>query len=160
MDARPIQLSILDRFAGGEEPPRTRGESLARLKSAVRRDLEWLLNTRRPAGDLPEGSEALQRSVYWFGLPDFSAVSLSSPESRSDLLQGIQEAVNRFEPRLMQVRVTLVDEPSVESPQLRFVIDALLRLEPAPERVSFDTVMEISDGKYRVRGEAGDRRVA
>lgn len=155
LETRSVQLSILDTFSFGEGAPRTRSESVRRLKAALRRDLEWLLNTRRPVDERAENQKQVQDSVYWFGLPDFAGVSLNSQEGRAELLQGIQSAITRFEPRLTQVRVRLVDDEKVEFSQVRFVIDALLRMEPISERVSFDTVMEILDGKYRVRGERG-----
>ena len=31
----------------------------------------------------------------------------------------------------------------------------MLRMEPNPERVVFDTVLEISSGEYRVKGDGG-----
>jgi type VI secretion system protein ImpF len=40
-------------------------------------------------------------------------------------------------------------------PQLRFAIEGLLAIDPMPEHVSFDTVLEITDGEYHVRGEPG-----
>src|SRR5436305_521075 len=118
MSTRPIQLPLLDSFVHDEDTPRTRNESLTRLKAAVRRDLEWLLNTRRTAPDLPEGMDELERSVYWYGLPDFSSVAVTSGPGRSDLLNEIQAAVNRFEPRLLQVKVIAVDEPRIDLPQV------------------------------------------
>jgi len=39
------------------EAPMTRSTSLARLKAAVRRDLESLLNTRRTPDFIPEGAD-------------------------------------------------------------------------------------------------------
>jgi len=39
--------------------------------------------------------------------------------------------------------------------QLRFSIQALLKMDPSPERVSFDTVLEVTTGQYAVKGESG-----
>ena len=36
---------------------------------------------------------------------------------------------------------------------LRFVIEGLLCMDPAPEPVRFDTVLELSKGQYEVKGE-------
>lgn len=35
---------------------------------------------------------------------------------------------------------------------LRFRIDARLRVEPAPEPVTFDTVLQLHSGEYLVKG--------
>jgi type VI secretion system protein ImpF len=36
---------------------------------------------------------------------------------------------------------------------LRFQIQGLLDMDPAPEHISFDTVLQLSSGEYQVRGE-------
>ena len=35
---------------------------------------------------------------------------------------------------------------------LRFQIEALLMIEPAPERITFDTKLELTSGEYSVEG--------
>jgi predicted component of type VI protein secretion system len=37
---------------------------------------------------------------------------------------------------------------------MRFVIHAALKMDPSPERVSFDTVLDLSTGQYAVKGES------
>ena len=83
----PVTLSVLDRLIDEEpkssvEGPMTRAESLRRLKSAVRRDLEWLLNAREPVQPPPEGAAQLEKSMYCFGLPDLCSMNLGSPKNR------------------------------------------------------------------------------
>jgi len=156
-----IALSVLDRLIDHEpghhaEPPLTRAQSLRRLKGAVKRDLEWLLNTRRTIQEAPPGAAELQRSLYHYGLPDFIGLSLRSTRDQQKLLKMIETTIAQFEPRLMSVRVRM--EPLTENVRLlRFVIEGLLRVDPAPERVSFDTVLELSSGRYQVMGEPGAR---
>ena len=36
--------------------------------------------------------------------------------------------------------------------QLRFTVDALLLMEPSPEQVVFDTVLEVTSGSFEVKG--------
>ena len=38
---------------------------------------------------------------------------------------------------------------------MRFQIEAVLRLEPVPEQITFDTVLELSSGEYEIKGEPG-----
>ena len=152
----PVRLPIIDRLFDDPNPPRSRLDSVRRLKKALERDLEWLLNTRRPAEDLPSGASELEKSVYWYGLPDLNSLTLSSEADRAGLIRAIQTAISTFEPRLTSVRVSLTPVAEEGLPELRFVIDALLRMEPVPEHISFDTVLDVADGKYRVRGEAGE----
>lgn len=153
---RTVRLSVLDRLmdfdprAGGD-PTIPWEESVRQLKGSLLRDLEWLLNTRRiaePATDLyPE----VQRSVYHFGIPDVSSLSGDSPTSRLKLMQHIEESIRLFEPRLTQVRVTPAEGPRRHL-QIRFVVEALLRMDPNPERIVFDTVLEAASGEFHVSG--------
>ena len=161
--ARPDELvvtpSVLDRLIDleprqAEDSPSTRAQSVRRLRTAVRRDLEWQLNTRRNPDEAPESLAELSQSVYNYGLPDFSAVSLNSPKDRGWLLVEVERTVALFEPRLKDVRVTLLDEPGVNR-ALHFQIEGMLQMDPAPEQVSFDTVLQLTNGEYQIRGDRG-----
>jgi type VI secretion system protein ImpF len=155
-----VTLSVLDRLTDVDpksrsvEAPLTRAESVRALKAGVRRDLEWLLNTRRPADD--PGSEFLElrNSLYIYGLPDFSGYSIASPRDQQTLLVGIQAAVRMFEPRLTGVRVVLVEATPTGTRTLRFRLEGLLIMDPAPEHISFDTTLKLTTGDYKILGEA------
>ncbi len=153
----PVTLSVLDRLIDLEpknqsEVPLNRAQSLRRLKAALKRDLEWLLNTRRTIQEAP--TRELERSLYHYGLPDFTGLSLRSTRDQQKITRMLETTVALFEPRLANVRVTM--EPLSENARrLRFLIEGLLRIDPAPERVSFDTVLDLSSGHYQVLGETG-----
>jgi type VI secretion system protein ImpF len=161
--ARPDELtvtpSVLDRLIDleprqAEDSPSTRAQSVRRLRMAVRRDLEWLLNTRRNPDAAPESLAELSQSVYNYGLPDFSAVSLNSPKDRDWLLIEVERTVALFEPRLKDVRVTLSETEGLQR-TLHFQIEGMLQMDPAPEQVSFDTILQLTNGEYQIRGERG-----
>lgn len=152
-----ITLSVLDRLLDSEpgntaELPMSRMRSLRELKQAVRRDLEWLLNTRRSILPLPEDSEQTEKSLMTYGLPDFSAVSVKSPAEQQRILRVLEETIERFEPRLRNVSVTLLAGMEAEG-SLRFRIDGRLQVDPAPEPVSFDTMLQLYSGEYEVKEE-------
>ena len=134
-----------------EADPRVTAERA--LKASLRRDLEWLLNTRRIVDPPPESLVEVNRSVYNYGLPDFSAYSLNSPKDRNRLLRALEVTIAIFEPRLAGVKVTAVETPTPGSRMLRFQIEGLLLKDPAPEQVSFDTVLQLANGEYQVKGE-------
>jgi type VI secretion system protein ImpF len=151
----PVTLSVLDRLVDQEperklDPPLTRAQSLRELKAGLRRDLEWLLNTRRTIEESPASLKELERSLYNYGLPDLSSLYLRSSKDQETLLKAIRTAINLFEPRLLNIKVTL--EPAAEEARvLRFGIEGLLRMDPAPEHVFFDTVLEPMSGQYQVK---------
>jgi type VI secretion system protein ImpF len=63
------------------------------------------------------------------------------------------DCISFFEPRLKQVKVVMKNEPTATNRTLNFGIEGLLMMDPAPERVSFDTVYQMMSGEYQVKGE-------
>jgi type VI secretion system protein ImpF len=153
----PLRLPILDRLLDDEpkiktEAPMTRSASLARLKTAVRRDLENLLNARRTPDYIPEGSVEILRSVYYYGLPDITSMPANFLYEQTKLLQSIETAVKTFEARLDGVKVSLVPVAG-QSRVLRFVIDGMLRIDPLPEHVIYDASIELTSLEVSISGE-------
>ena len=154
-----VTLSIFDRLTDNEpkspsvEAPLSRAESVRILRAAVRRDLEWLLNTRRnpdePGPSLPE----TENSVYNYGLPDFSTYAIASPKDQTRLVRSLQGAVKIFEPRLTNVRITPLEISPKGLRTMRIRIEGLLMMDPAPEHVSFDTMLQLTTGDFRVKDD-------
>jgi type VI secretion system protein ImpF len=156
-----VTLSILDRLTDLDpksptvmEAPLTRAESVRRVKAGLRRDLEWLLNTRRIAVPCDPALEELTRSVYSFGLPDFSNYSLASPKDEAKLVRSLQEVVKLFEPRLTNVKVIPVEIGASGTRTIRMRLEGLLLIDPAPEQVSFDTTLQLVSGNFKINGDA------
>jgi type VI secretion system protein ImpF len=153
----PLRLPLLDRLLDDEpkiksEAPMNRSTSLARLKTAVRRDLENLLNTRRTPDYIPEGSVEILRSVYYYGLPDITSMPANFLYEQTKLLQSIETAVKTFEARLDGVKVSLVPVAG-QSRVLRFVIDGMLRIDPLPEHVVYDASIELTSLEVSISGD-------
>jgi type VI secretion system protein ImpF len=154
-----VTQSVLDRLIDREpneqvEATLTRPQSVRALKAALRRDLEWLLNSRRnpdAAGDeYPES----KRSLFNYGFPDFTSFSFSNFKDRVRLVKSLEEVVEIFEPRLEGVRVVLVDSDTNEiNRAIRFQIEGLLKMDPAPEQITFDTVLSLTNGEYQIKGD-------
>jgi type VI secretion system protein ImpF len=152
-----ITPSVLDRLLDYEpevsrEPLASRSKGLRQLKQSVKRDLEQLLNTRQSGDWLPPDLEELNNSLAAYGLPDFSAVSIKSPAEQNRLRRALESAIAIFEPRLQDITVTLLPLGDYQR-SLHFRIDARLRIEPAPEPVTFDALLQLSSGAYLVREE-------
>jgi type VI secretion system protein ImpF len=153
-----IVPSILDRLMDDEpevsrEPLPNRFQNLSQLKKAVARDLEALLNTRQEILEevSPEFIE-VSRSLVTYGLPDFSSSSVLNTNDRNRIRRALEQAVATFEPRFERVRVNL-ESPRDQDRTLRFRIEALLRVEPASEPVTFDAVLRLNTQQYVVQGQ-------
>lgn len=126
--------------------------SVRQLKDDVARDLAALLNSRQELQQgVPEEFKELRGSLLEFGVPDFTAYSLSSSEDRKRIRREVEQAIAQGEPRLKSVRVSLEPEEKF-SQVLRFRIEGLLRVESFAEPVTFDASLYVTNHQYDVRG--------
>ncbi len=126
--------------------------SVRQLKDDVARDLAALLNSRQELQQgVPEAFKELRGSLLEFGVPDFTAYSLSSSEDRKRIRREVEQAIAQAEPRLKSVRVSLETEEKY-SQVLRFRIECLLRVESFTEAVTFDASLYVTNHQYDVRG--------
>lgn len=154
-----ILPSLLDRLTDDEPRNRSeaevsRGQALRDLKASLRRDIEWLLNTRRRITPLPDGAVHLPESLFQFGLPDLTGYALNTERDQTELIGMIEQIISTFEPRLRAVIVSM--QPITAAARvIRFQIEGILRVEPGPERIQFDTLLELASGTYKVEGTSG-----
>ena len=153
-----VTQSLLERLidrdpAAGAEAPMMRAQSVRLLKASLRRDLEWLLNTRRIPEPVPEGCEQLESSLYSFGLPDVTSLNYEVAADRNHLARMLERTIALFEPRLERLKVNALEPVPGATHVLRFQIEGLLMMDPAPELISFDTVLQLASGEYHVKGE-------
>lgn len=159
---RTAQASLLDRLTD-EHPTQpadsrlSREDSVRLYRASVQRDVAWLFNARRSIVHVPEAYAELLRSVHEFGIPDTTGVPVGTPEGQGTLEAMLQDALERFEPRLANPRVRLLNADQVSAPQVRFVVEAVLRMDPSPEAVVFDAVLEVARNEFELRdtGAAG-----
>jgi type VI secretion system protein ImpF len=146
-----IRLPVLDRLLDSDpdaprDPPQTTAMALELIRHAVRRDLERLLNARRGRKPIPAALAELPISPLGYGIPDPTAGSFTDEERRQALTAEVETTIRRFEPRLAAVRVTLAKLPrDLRDPlvdrTLRIKVEAVLRSDPVPEPVSFETML-------------------
>ena len=154
---RPLIPSVLDRLIDYEphnksEAPMNRTQVLQQMKESVGRDLQALLNTRCRATSWPEELKQLNRSLFAYGIPDCVGISTGSREQQESLRRMMLRAIETFEPRLMNIRVRLADTNDPRDRALRFRIDAMLKVDPAPEPVIYDSRLDATNGDFLVRG--------
>jgi predicted component of type VI protein secretion system len=54
-----------------------------------------------------------------------------------------------FEPRILDVRVTVDSRPAL-SRDVRFQVSGRLKMKPRPEPVFYDTTLDVTRGEYAV----------
>lgn len=142
-----VQAPLLDRLID-DAPDRERdgaisaADSLMALRNAVRRDLEALLNARRRWRSWPARMRELATSPIGYGIPDFASGALGEQGRREELRREVEDTIRHFEPRFLSVRVALIDPKDRLETVLRLRIEAVLHAEPAPEAVTFDTLVD------------------
>ena len=149
--------SVLDRLLDDEpsvsqEPPRNRHQALRELRQAVRRDLENLLNTRQSFLSWAPAHKELNQSLLNYGLADVTGTGLGSAKEREDFCRTLQGLLRSYEPRFKTVTVKLLTNVAPLDRTLRFRIDATLRVDPVPEPIVFDSMLEPSSATFVVKG--------
>ena len=154
---QPLVPSVLDRLLDDDpgtttEPARNRSLMLRELKLAVRRDVENLLNARRRNVTIPRELPELARSLLTYGVADFSGTGPATRKQREAFCRLLEGVIRENEPRLLEVKVEVATNPEPGDRTLRFRIDALLRADPAPEPVVFDSTLEPATHTFAVAG--------
>jgi type VI secretion system protein ImpF len=144
--------SIIDRLIDPDSGGTAwrRGYGIEEITAVVQRDLEDVLNTRQSHAGLPEGFAEVHNSIVTYGLPDFTSLKAVTPQQRDNVGRLIANIITRFEPRLNDIRVTVLDPGDAKTPSIRFRVDARLFVDPSPE-VAFDTILELTSGHYSVK---------
>ena len=155
-DQRPALPSVLDRLFDDEpssrsERTQTISQLASALRDAVRRDLEDLLNARLRPEHVPAGLEELASSSFEFGIPDFSGANLSTPDRRRKYLRGVETLLKSQEPRFSKVKVIPIEEGAGGARTLHFRVEAVLRVEPAPESVLYDSQADMLSRSFRIQ---------
>lgn len=151
-----ITPSVLDRLLDEKPKEQVEGHNpfhfdLSRLKRSVARDLEALLNSR--CVDLDDDIQRhpqARNSMIDFGITDLSSLSLLDPSDRAYLRDKIRITVERHEPRLGTIRVSL-DTPNGTERMLRFRVDALLKAHPNRPPVSFNATLQPSSNSCQIK---------
>jgi type VI secretion system protein ImpF len=161
-ETQPLaRLPLLDRLIDEEpdklrDPPLSSKDSVAALRRSVRRDLEALLNTRRRWRSWPESYTELGVSPLGYGISDFSAGSFNDSRRREWLRSDVEQTIRRFEPRLVGLRVTIIQPNDELEARLHLRIEGILRVEPAPEPITFDTLVDAATAEVLVKAGTGE----
>ena len=149
-----LQPSLLDRLTDDEphkkrESREQRVLSMRKLREAVLRDLNWLLNSNKlsPSENLDDYPRVAS-SVVNYGLPDLAGTTASS-QNVAEVEQVIRQTIWDFEPRILRntlnVRV-IVDPEEMSRNALTFEIHGELWAQPVPLRLFMKTEIDLENG--------------
>jgi type VI secretion system protein ImpF len=145
-----ITQSLIDRLVDQEQWPETRAASIIMYRESLKRDVEWLLNTRQPVIPELEFYPATAASVLNYGLPDIHSFDGSAGKEQNVLTVALEKCIRTFEPRINQPRVFLT-RTDLLSRSLKFHIEGQIKYENMDEEITFDTVLEMISGEYEVK---------
>jgi len=133
------EARLLERIRTWEkDPARREREDPRRVIDSVLLHLHRILNTKQ--GNVPIAED--------YGVPDFTDLLYSYPESVRDIERTIRSAIQKYEPRLKAVKVTFIPQDA-DLLSLRFQIAARLSSE-SKTQVFFETIVD-SDGKIEIK---------
>jgi len=128
--------------------------SKQKLREAVLRDLQWLLNATRlkdqhALATYPE----VERSVVNYGMPGFSGETASRVDV-TDLEQQIRDAILRFEPRILpdtlRVEALAQDSPLDWHNVVSVQIQGHIWSQPVPLEILLHTKMDLESGQVEL----------
>jgi type VI secretion system protein ImpF len=141
VNEKRLLAPVLDRLLGHGADINQPHQILRQLRESVRRDLEFLFNTRLRCISPQEDAKHLQNSLLNYGLPDMATVNLTSADSRKDFCRVIERTILKNDPRIKSVNVKNDDKIDNEDPNIRFRVEAILHTNPAPELIVFDSAL-------------------
>lgn len=154
-----LQPSLLDRLTDlkpGERKESSSQQSMSQsqFKSAVIRDLGWLLNSAAldVCQDL-ENYPEVQRSVLNYGLPDMSGHTSSNVDLHAMEI-SIRNAIQLFEPRIIRnsLKVKVSSNPDEMSHNsLTFEIAGAVFGQPSPFQVVLQTELDLECGEIQLK---------
>lgn len=113
------------------------------LHADVKSNLEHILNTRLGYfGDLKPFNE-LNKSILNYGMADFSQQYASVKQHQQELCQLIQDTIAHFEPRLQNVKVTLLSSDVDVQRSFLVRIFAEINIKPEPQQAVFESNLDI-----------------
>lgn len=153
--------SILDRLLDFDptqkkEALASRSQVIRELRESVRRDLEFLLNTRHRCNENLADWELLEYSIFNYGIPDATGINIGSDDAKEAFAKIIQKIISKYEPRFKTVVVSVTNDTSSIDRTFRFRIDALLKVEPAVKPVVFDSSLEPVTRNFSVMDAEGE----
>jgi type VI secretion system lysozyme-like protein len=120
--------------------------TLSALKKSIKDNLEHLFNTHQITYEAPDEGAYL----FAYGVPDLTNFNVKSDKAKDELCRALQRAARAFETRLSDIKI----RPGAEDTQARTLhlrVSAHLRVSPARERITFDTILQLHNGKYELR---------
>lgn len=156
-----LQPALLDRLTDDDpsnqkpEPKERRVLTRAQFRTAVLRDLAFLLNAARPTADEGLGAwPEAEKSVLNFGMPSFAGETASSLEI-TELERAVREALILFEPRInaSSLRVKALQEGSVLDwhNQISMRIEATVWAQPVPLDLLLRTDVDLETGQIDIK---------
>ena len=134
-----FERSLLERVAHPELENYHVNTDFGKMSDSVLRHLFNMLNVRQDSASINPD----------YGLPDFNDLVSRFPDAFLELTRAIRTCIEKYEPRLQNVRVQHVPDKG-NAFELRFEINANLEVEGQKSRVWYETTMDPT-GKAKVR---------
>lgn len=147
---------LFDRLDDDGEPEfshkrAARTRAMEEAMRSITDDLQALLNTRSALSPaLLKPYQEVSRSIVNYGLIDFAGMCMSSDTDQQDICKAVRLAIERHEPRLHKVAVTLQPRQGAIN-RVDFVITARLKSSPQAEPMSFNAVFRPSLQQYSIK---------
>jgi type VI secretion system protein ImpF len=162
-----LQPALLDRLTDTEphkttERPEAHYVDEARLKQALLRDLQWLLNTTNASGDIDfDGLAAAELSVVNYGMPALTGQMLSELDWNT-VQASIRRSILQFEPRILPKTLSITQIQSAHAMNQHNTLQFEIRCEfwslPFSQELLLKARLDVETGQVAF-GQATDSSV-
>lgn len=109
---------------------------------SVQHNLNSILNSRNRIFEISNTYPLLRDSILDYGIMDFSSINIASEAGQEQLALAIQHAIQRFEPRIIEIHVIVLPSQNNDELSIRFRIEATVNIKPNNERILWDSLIE------------------
>ncbi|CAO5679262.1 MAG: hypothetical protein HEEMFOPI_01251 [Holosporales bacterium] len=116
--------------------------SFDKIKDSIRVELSRLLNTRAKSLEADDDEKLSSYGApSFYGLPDFSAYDATNSEDWPKIANYVKKSVDRFEPRLKNIVVSILEFDSLAQ-RLNIIIKGSLNIKKIEGEVTFDIAID------------------
>jgi type VI secretion system protein ImpF len=152
-----LQPALLDRLTDLEPDKETESRDkrvidINRLRDIIRRDLSWLLNTNNLDTQIDPGLfPQATNSVLNYGVREVAG-DFSTAERARQIHKSIQIAIERFEPRIREGTLDILERKTEEARRSTVVFDIVAEMwaQPFPIELYLRSEVDLTTGELRL----------
>lgn len=107
----------------------------------IKKNLEYMLNTRKTVLQWPGHYHHINQSLLCFGLSDYKQNNINSNTAKNQLCREIQKLITLHEPNLKNIKVQIIDQ-TTDDFYLHIHIEATYFYQSLHQSVTLESIID------------------